>query len=469
MSYKQRRICALLLLILLSAASSLAIAQEASLESTGKEEKSEVKKPHSVPVANEPVITSTVSRYADPQQGASSVDLIRRALSSNANLQAAHLEIERFRARFTQAKLRPNPSLDFEQTSGTFTGSKGERDTSVSFSLPLEIGGKRQKRIDLAQAEIAVAEAELKERERLLANEVRVGYAETLALIRELQITENLNSIDTQSVRVIEIRVTEGESSPLELNLLRVEIDRLKARRALIEGRLEAALLKLKNLAGITPEETVKLSEDLSALLPPPTLPVQEAIASALQNRPDVRLSKLLEEAALAGFNLARAQGLPDVTAFSKYSYGNSVIDNTPVGILRDNDKLLTFGVSISLPFFNRNQGAKAEAQIAIEQAKRRREFVESVVRSEVAQAFARYEATRQALLTFEKGVIERSAQNIQSIRKAYELGAFQVSDILTEQRKFLDSQREYIELLTERYRALAEIQSAIGSPMEKQ
>lgn len=469
MFYKQTRICALLLLILLSAAPSLALAQEASLESIGKEEKSEVKKPHSVNVANEPMITSTASRYSDPQQGASSVDLIRRALSSNANLQAARLEIERFRARFTQAKLRPNPSLDFEQTSGTLTGSKGERDTSVSFSLPLEIGGKRQRRIDLAQAEIAVAEAELKERERLLANEVRAVYAEVLALIRELQITENLNSIDTQTVRLIEARVTEGESSPLELNLLRVEIDRLKARRALIEGRLEAALLKLKNLAGITPEEPVKLSEDLSALLPPPTLPVQEAIASALQNRPDVRLSRLLEEAALAGFKLAKAQSLPDVTAFSKYSYGNSVFDNTPVGILRDNDKLLTFGVSISLPFFNRNQGAKAEAQIAIEQAKRRREFVESVVRSEVAQAFARYEATRQALLTFEKGVIERSAQNIQSIRKAYELGAFQVSDILTEQRKFLDSQREYIELLTERYRALAEIQSAIGSPKETQ
>ena len=465
---RRKRFIALIFLVL-SATPSLAFAQQVTLEGIVKGAQSPVKKSQLMDVADASTITPIVLRYFDPEQGALASDLMRRALNSNAELQAARLEIERARARLTQASLRQNPSLDFEQTTGSFTGSRGERETSISFSLPLKIGGKRQKRINLAQAEIAVAEAGIAERERLLIKEVQSAYADALALVRELRITENLNSVDTQSVRVIETRVTEGDSSPLELNLFRVEIDRLKSRNALLEGRLEAAILKIKALVGISPTESLKLREDLAAMLPAPVVSVEEAIDIALQSRPDLKFARLVEAAALAGFTLAKAQSLPDVTAFSKFSNGNSVFDNTPVGILRDNDKLLTFGVSISLPLFNRNQGAKAEAQIAIEQAKRRREFVESLVRSEVAQAFARYNATRQALLTFEKGVIERSTQNIQAIRKAYELGAFQVSDILTEQRKFLDSQREYIELLTERYRALAEIQSAIGSTTDKQ
>ena len=107
-------------------------------------------------------------------------------------------------------------------------------------------------------------------------------------------------------------------------------------------------------------------------------------------------------------------------------------------------------------------------SSIAIAQAARRREAVEAIVRSEVAQAYARYEAARNALAVFETGVIERSAQNIVAIRKAYELGAFNVAELLSEQRKFLDSQREFTEALTERYRALAEIQSAVGQGAEK-
>lgn len=414
------------------------------------------------------VSSATISRYVDPQQGASSDDLIRRALVSNAELTAVRLDIERGRARLRQSGLRPNPLVDFEQTTGRYTGSAGERETSVGFSLPIELGGKRQKRINLAQAEIAAAEAGVAERERRLTLDVRAAYAEALASLRELQITENLTDIGTQTARVIEARVTEGDSAPIELSLMRVESDRLNARRALVQGRLEAAILKLKNLAGVSPNEPLRFKETLlTTLLPEPSVPITDAIDVALKTRPDVRLARLLEEAAQAGLRLAQAQATPDIAAFSRYTVNSSLFDNTPVGVLRDRDKLLTFGVSISLPFFNRNQGAKAEAAVAIQQAQRRREFIEATVRSEVAAAYARYEAARNSLAIFEKGVVERSTQNIRNISRAYELGAFSVTELLAERRRLLDAQREFIEALSERYRALAEIQSALGTPIK--
>jgi len=134
--------------------------------------------------------------------------------------------------------------------------------------------------------------------------------------------------------------------------------------------------------------------------------------------------------------------------------------------VLRDKDRLLTFGVSIGIPVFNRNQGAKAEAAAAIAQARKRREFAETVVRSEVASAFARYEAAKNALAIFEQGVLDRSAQNIRSVRGAYEIGAFRVTDLLVEQRRYIDLQREFIEAMAERFRALADLQSAMGIPV---
>ncbi|MGH9906439.1 MAG: TolC family protein, partial [Pyrinomonadaceae bacterium] len=165
----------------------------------------------------------------------------------------------------------------------------------------------------------------------------------------------------------------------------------------------------------------------------------------------------------------ARAQGVPDVIAFTKYSYGRSVFDDTPIGVLRDRDKLLTFGVSVGIPIFNRNQGGKAEAAAAITQAARTREFLEAVVRSEVQSAYARYEAARTAVSTFEMGVIPRSIENVRTIRAAYQIGAFSITDLLGEQRRLVDAQREFTEALAERYRALADLEAAIGTPVQQQ
>ncbi|MBA2527053.1 MAG: TolC family protein [Pyrinomonadaceae bacterium] len=412
----------------------------------------------------------TLSVYFDPLQGTSSNDLVRRALASNGELAAARLEIERARGRLRQAGLRPNPALDFEQTTGRFTGAPGESEISVGLALPLELGGKRRKRIELAQAEFQAVEAEVADRERRLTNEVRVLYVEALASLRELGTLEDLNNLDLQTTRFVQARVNEGETAPIELNQLRVEVDRLRSRRALVEGRLQASLLRLKSLTGVPPAELLRLSEDIATpLLPTPPTSVEAAIDVAFRTRPDLRFARLNEEVAQAGLRLARAQGVPDVTPFTRYSYGRSVFDDTPVGVLRDRDKLLTFGVSVGIPIFNRNQGGKMEAAAAISQARRRREFLEAVVRAEVQSTYARYEAARAAVTIFEQGVIPRSTENIRTIRAAYQIGAFSIGDLLSEQRRLVDAQREFTEALAERYRALADLQAAIGVPINQQ
>ena len=94
-----------------------------------------------------------IAGYVDPVQGSSSIDLARRALTSNAQLAATRLEIDRARARLRQAGLRPNPTVDFEQQNGVLN-SPGERGTTIGFSAPLELAGQRGRRIDLARAEL---------------------------------------------------------------------------------------------------------------------------------------------------------------------------------------------------------------------------------------------------------------------------------------------------------------------------
>jgi cobalt-zinc-cadmium efflux system outer membrane protein len=348
------------------------------------------------------------------------------------------------------------------------TGSAGERETSIGVSLPLEVAGQRRRRIDVAQAQLEATEAEVAERERRLAAEVFVAYAEALSALRDLKITEGINEIDLQTARFVQARVNEGESAPIELSLLQVEVDRLKSRRALVEGRLQARLLRLKNLAGIPFNESLRLREDLSPAQvewqPPASL--DAALEIALRTRPDLKLAQLNLEVARAGLSLAKSQSGPEVVASAKYIQNRSIFNETPVGPISDRDKLLTFGVSVGIPIFNRNQGAKAEAALAVSQAERRQEFLQTVVRSEVASAYARIEAVQKSLTIFDQGVISRSNDNIRAIRAAYQLGEFKITDLLAEQRRLLDSQREFTEALAERYSALADLRTAIGSPL---
>jgi cobalt-zinc-cadmium efflux system outer membrane protein len=258
--------------------------------------------------------------------------------------------------------------------------------------------------------------------------------------------------------------VEEGDASPLELNLLRAEGDRLLARRALLEGRLQASAERLKQLIGMAPGEQLRLREALMApLLPDPPASLDAAVDLALRARPDLRFSRLSEEVARAGYRLTKAQAAPQVTAFVQYSNVLGTFDDTPIGVLNDRDRLLAFGVSVTLPIFNRNQGAKAEAELAITQARRRREFMESVVRAEVTAAYRRYEAAQASVRTYERGVIARSEQNVQTMRAAFQIGAFRVTELLAEQRRLVDMQREMTEALAERYRALAELRAALG------
>jgi cobalt-zinc-cadmium efflux system outer membrane protein len=420
--------------------------------------------PVAAQTSQQPTLSSDAAAYVDSARGSSAIDMVRRAATSNRSLAAARLSIERAQARLVQAQLYPNPSLDLEHTTGKFTGAPDEHESTAGFSFPLELGGKRRSRIDVARAELDVARAEFAERQRQLMSDVLTAYVEALASLRELDMTARLNELDVETGGYLETRVKEGDVAPLELQLLRVEIDRLRSRRELLKGRLDAAIIRLKALTGIAPDEQVRLREGFTpGEVFGTSTSVEDAITRALANRPDIRAARANERAAEATLRLAHAQAVPDVTPFGRFSSSSSAFDDTPIGKLTDRSKSIGFGVSITLPIFNRNQGARAEASAGVTQAQQERMYLETTVRAEVESAFRRLRSTDTALATFENGVIARSSENLKTLRAAYQLGEYRITDLIAEQRRVVDAEREYTELLAERYRAAIDLQLATG------
>ena len=413
------------------------------------------------------LVDATYPIYYSQTDGISLAEIVKRAFENNGEIKIARLEIDKAKARLTQAGLRSNPTLEFEQTTGRLVGSPGDRELSVGVSVPLDIYGQRRRRMDLARAEITLKEAELVARQRELSGQIFGTYSEALAALRELQILDELLGLDIETVKFVQIRVNEGETPPLELNLLQTEVDRLRARRELVGGKLQASISKLKFYAGVPYEEPLRLREEIStASLPLLPSTIETSLTVGLGNRPEIRLAELDEQLATAGLRLIRSQSRPDFTGFTRYTQGRAGYDD-PRGAYFQSDRSLTFGVAIGLPIFNKNQGAKAEAEIAIRQAQERRAFAEQVIRNEIVIAFQRIEAAQRALSILETAVLPRSRENIAKIRQVYQIGELKITDLIAEQKKLLDANRDLTETLTERYRAQADLFIALGIILE--
>jgi len=390
-------------------------------------------------------------------------EIVNRAFQNNGEIKIARLEVDKARARLLQAQLRPNPSLEVEHSSGRFVGSPDDRELSVGVSMPLEVYGQRARRVDLARAEITLKEAELSSKERELAIRIFADYIEALSASRELKVLDEILDLDMQTVKFVQIRVNEGESPPLELNLLQTEAERLRAQRHLAEGRFRAAISKLKYYAGVDYELPFPLREEIdTATLPNLPQTLETSIDTGLKNRPEIRLAVLEEQLGNAGLRLVHSQAKPEISATARYTQGHAGFDD-PRGEFTQRDRSLTFGISIGLPVFNRNQGAKAEAEIAIRQAQERRTFAEQIVKSEVVAAFYRIESAKRALATLETSVLPRARQNIETIRSVYQIGELKITDLIAEQRKLLEANRDFTSTLTERYRAQTDLLVAMG------
>jgi len=408
---------------------------------------------------------SLYSQYIDPVNGLTADELVRYALTHNGELAAARQMIAEARGKLRQAGFKSNPTLE---ASGTHAADTPDNNVMLGLELPLEMGGRRGARIAVASAELQVREAEVADFERKLAADARMKYADTIAAARNLKFAEDLLSLTRDSHRLVHARVELGKSAPLEQNLLLVELNRIDAMRISFESRAEVAVLDLKKEIGMPAAEPLRLRGEFDTPRPPTT--ASDAVRNALTNRPDLQMARWTEKLASAQIEQARIEGKVDASIFASYERMSTGFDvfgfnnagaRAPVmGIFHN----LTFGVKLNLPIRNNNAG-NVEAAIAASLAARsRREFAELVVRNEVASAYARFERAQQALAVYRDGVRGQAERNLDVIRQTYTLGQKSALDYIGEQRRFIEVETGYTEVLKEYFNSLVELERVAGT-----
>src|SRR5438552_1227416 len=170
--------------------------------------------------------------------GMSFDQLAQRALAQNKNLQAAREQLRQAEARLIQAGLRPNPSLDVSSSTDVVFANEGETGFAVTFSQPFETGGKRTRRIRVAQAEVELAKAEIAEAERQLVGQLKTAYLRAAEISLRLTFLDSAGGLNRQMVQVMNVRLSAGDASRLDTHLLQAENNRIEAQKLQVDSQL---------------------------------------------------------------------------------------------------------------------------------------------------------------------------------------------------------------------------------------
>ena len=403
--------------------------------------------------------------FLDLEQGVTETELVTQALASNPTLLAERQQIAMAKGHVTQARLRQDPSL----TIGGLKEVNGDdHGFDVSGSLPLELFGRRARRTEVAESEEEATKQNVANQERLLTGEVRMRFAQALASIRDLMFMEQLLQVNRDFLKLMEDRVRQGATPSLDADETRVEVNRVEALRINDQAKAEVAILALKESVGIDPEKTIRLKGALE--FAPLNYDQQQLLQLAADHRPDLAFRHANEELADAELRSHQATGKPDASIFGGYERPDNGFSQEAfdaAGNLRPIRQAFNhaaFGLNITLPVFNRNQGAVAADTAAIQAARSQVAAVNLNLRHEVAQNLIRFNGAQARVAVYRSGVRDQAAHNLDVVRQTYSYGRATLLDVIAEQRRYIDIETGYTDILLDAYAARIALEQAVGT-----
>ncbi len=382
---------------------------------------------------------------APPRSGLTLQQVLHNAAQNNARLRASALEAQAAEAAIQQAGVLPNPSLSVDQEDTR----RATRTTSVLLSQPLELGGKRAARVELAQRAHDLAQAELADRRADVRATATQAFFDALIAQERVAVAEESLRIASGGTTAASKRVIAGKVSPTEET--RAKVAEANARIEWVQAQAEKdiALQALAAAMGTSQATVPALDGRVDAL---PGVPDGTRLDARLTAAPALRRAQADVQRSAAAYQLERSKRIPDLTL----SLGTKRSEE-----LGRNQALI--GVSIPLPVFDRNQGGQLEALRRQEAAQALAEAEAVRLKSEVMQAAAQLKSRRAEVEALKNDVLPGAQSAYEAASRSFELGKFGFLDVLDAQRTWLLARTQYLRALSDAHRAAAELDRRLG------
>jgi outer membrane protein, heavy metal efflux system len=379
-------------------------------------------------------------------------------MRQNLELVAARYDIATAEAEKLTARLRPNPQLTvgLSNLPVNFSGPFIKEQTySYGLSHTIELGGKRNKRIDVAEANSDLARGQFQMTVWQLTNDLKRKFYTVVLNQSLLNLARENEATFTEIVKHTTELVNAGEISGLDLE--RVEVEKLKFDTDLAnsERDYEVALRDLRFVLG-GDYRVMDIEVAGTIDYEPYQFSYAELRDKALAERPDLKAAQLGERAADANIRLQDAQRIPDLTL-------GGGVDQVPTGT-----STYTFGVGIALPVSDRNQGERAKALIEKRKAQNQSQLITNQVLSDVDKAFVAFQMQQRRVDLYRTGVIAK-VNDIQRLTEiALKGGESSTLELLDAIRTRRDTLASFYQTLFDYQMSLLDLELATATPLHK-
>ena len=368
-----------------------------------------------------------------------------KALAANPGLQAARYGVASTEGAILQSKVRPNPELSFSQEDTR----SSSRTTTMQMNQLIELGGKREARMRIAESEKASANATVFETQAMLRFQLVSYFNELLLAQQRVQFALKTYELASLATDAAQKRVQAGKVPPLEAS--RDQVAQANADLELQQSK-SSIVVTQQNLASLWGGNASEIGEavgDFSAMAEAPTA---DQIETSIEESPSIVLARRVVDQSRAISELERAKRVQDPTVSLGVKRASEVGRNQ-----------IVFGVSIPLPLFDRNAGNQLQAIKRVDQAEQKLQEQRLLIQSQVFAARQKLLSSNQQVSLLKSQVIPTSQSAYEVAVRGFSLGKFSFLDVLDAQRTLFEGQRQLLDQLMASHTARAEIDRLLG------
>jgi outer membrane protein len=393
------------------------------------------------------------------------------ALQNNPGIEQLNIEFQKSKERIGQAissfypeisatgyyaYISDVPIIEFDSIPIPF-GTHENYNVQVSLQQVLFAWGKLYNAYRISDLAGDIAELNLLRKQQEIRYSVTDAFYGMLVLEEYVaQAQASLNQLE-QFAASVETRYKAGLVSQFDLLRARVQVENLKPMVIESENALNLAREGFKLLLGMDLDNDFTLSGELRMV--DEEFSLDELIASALQDRAEIKNLNKAEKIAHLNQQITRRTNLPTLVGGATYE------QRKPFSFTGDDwGSSLTFNLGFQWPLFSgfSNVHKSREAALMLKEARLALENLERAIMVEVKQAYLTFLAA--------KGAIDAAQENVGQAETAFDIietryrnGLATNLEVLDTELAFRQAQVNYLTALKSYNTSLAEIYKAIG------
>jgi cobalt-zinc-cadmium efflux system outer membrane protein len=368
------------------------------------------------------------------------------ALANNPELAAVGWNTAIAEGERLQAGLRPNPEVSWDTED-----TRSEKGTnSFKITQPIELGGKRGARIEVAKgAQSAATLEQERQRNRVRADVIAAFYG-ALRAQQAVQLAQQSKDLAERGVTVVTAQVRAGKASPVAVTRAQVQRSAVLLELSRAQMTQTNAYQQLAVTMGNVRPTFAQVQGDAEPLA---NIPSAGLLLEGLADTAELRLAALTIEQSEAAFGLEKSQRVPDlkVSVGSQYDY-------------ESRERINLLGASMDIPLFNRNQGNVLAAARRADQARDLRNASEQRLRAETLQALGQWRTALAEVQSFDTSILPAAEEAVRSATRGFEMGKFNFLDVLDAQRTLIEARTQYIQALADATSGWVQIERIFGN-----